>query len=165
MLYLATDSILTAGSGWAPPVGTAPGALYDAGFLFPLGLQPLLDLCLGGLLSAAALEIFRGSRRATGWARPFSSGVCRTSSPREHLPALGWVGTARSAHLSGAPEMVVYGVLWIADCFLIKPNGSTDRSGGLLVIPAYSGTVFSFAENFRWKAHVAGSAEKVRPFP
>lgn len=54
---------------------------------------------------------------ATGWARPFSSGVPRSSATGNTSRALGWIGRhALIIFLQHQP--VVYGVLWLADWLL-----------------------------------------------
>ena len=78
LLYLATDSI---GRGWiglGPLRLELPRALYDAGFLFPLGLHPRLFASADYYPLLPWLFLFLG--QATGWGRPSTTGGCRTSA-------------------------------------------------------------------------------------
>lgn len=111
LLYLATDSI---GRGWiglGPLRLELPRALYDAGFLFPLGLHPRIFASADYYPLLPWLFLFL----AGYWlGEAFYHRRMPDFCYREHLPALGWVGRhALPIYLAHQP--VVYGVLWMID--------------------------------------------------
>lgn len=114
VLYLATDSI---GQGWiglGPLRLELPRALYDAGFLFPLGLHPLIFASADYYPLLPWIFLFL----AGYWlGEAFYQRRMPDFCYREHLPALGWIGRhALIIYLVHQP--VVYGVLWLADWLL-----------------------------------------------
>ena len=114
VLYLATDSI---GQGWiglGPVQLELPRALYDAGFLFPLGLHPLIFASADYYPLLPWIFLFlAGYWLGEAFLQRRAPEFCY----REHLPALGWLGRhALIIYLVHQP--VVYGVLWIADWLL-----------------------------------------------
>lgn len=114
VLYLATDSI---GQGWiglGPVQLELPRALYDAGFLFPLGLHPLIFASADYYPLLPWIFLFlAGYWLGEAFLQRRAPEFCY----REHLPVLGWVGRhALIIYLVHQP--VVYGVLWIADWLL-----------------------------------------------
>ena len=111
VLYLATDSI---GQGWiglGPLHLELPRTLYDAGFLFPLGLHPRIFASADYYPLLPWIFLFL----AGFWlGEAFYQRRMPDFCYREHLPVLGWVGRhALPIYLVHQP--VVYGVLWIAD--------------------------------------------------
>ena len=115
VLYLATDSI---GQGWiglGPLQLELPRALYDAGFLFPLGLHPLI-FASADILSAAALDlpVPGGLLAGRGLSPAACPGVLLPGTP----PGAGLDRTACPHHLPGAPAGGISGALWIADWLL-----------------------------------------------
>lgn len=114
VLYLATDSI---GQGWiglGPLRLELPRALYNAGFLFPLGLHPLIFASADYYPLLPWIFLFL----AGFWlGEAFYQRRMPDFCYREHLPALGWLGRhALIIYLVHQP--VVYGVLWLADWLL-----------------------------------------------
>ena len=91
-----------------------PRALYDAGFLFPLGLHPLIFASADYYPLLPWIFLFL----AGYWlGEAFLQRRVPEFCYREHLPALGWIGRhALIIYLVHQP--VVYGVLWIADWLL-----------------------------------------------
>lgn len=164
VLYLATDSI---GQGWiglGPVRLELPRALYDVGFLFPLGLHPLIFASADYYPLLPWIFLFlAGYWLGVAFLQRRAPEFCY----REHLSALGWDRAARPHYLPGASA----GGLWRAVArrlaSLIKPPPLSrwDRSGGLLVIPCiFRDCVLPFAENFRWKTS-SPERKKARPLP
>ena len=89
-------------------------ALYDAGFLFPLGLHPLIFASADYYPLLPWIFLFlAGYWLGEAFLQRRAPEFCY----REHLPALGWIGRhALIIYLVHQP--VVYGVLWLADWLL-----------------------------------------------
>lgn len=138
VLYLATDSI---GQGWiglGPLRLELPRALYDAGFLFPLGLHPLIFASADYYPLLPWIFLFLA---ATGWARPFSSGVPRSSATRN--TSRRWAGS------DGMPSSSTWCInRWYMAC-CGSPTGFSDKTPTSVPL----GQEWGFA---RYSLHIPG---------
>ena len=114
LLGLATRSVGQGWLGFGPLRLELTRSLYDAGFLFPLGLHPRLFASADYYPLLPWIFLFLAGYWLGAW---FKEGKAPAFCWKPHLPALGWVGRhALLIYLLHQP--VVYGVLWLADLVL-----------------------------------------------
>ena len=113
-LYLLTAGIGQRVLGFGPFTVPLPDALYDCGFLFPLGLHPRIFASADYYPLLPWIFLFLAGACLGGW---FKNERVPETFCRSHLPALQWVGRhALPIYLLHQP--LAYAAVWVVASLL-----------------------------------------------